>query len=213
MLAAASLVVALVALSQWLPDADGLLSRAGELRALQAARPWLFGAALFGLMTTLCALALSGCGVLALAAGLFYGLAAGTLLVLLASTIGATLTFLAARHLWRDAAHRRWSHRMATIEAGLARDGAYYLFSLRVAPIVPFGLLNALMGLTAMPARRFFGVSLLGMLAGSAAYVYAGTTLAGAIGWRDVFSPGLLAALAALALLPWLTRAASRAAR
>jgi uncharacterized membrane protein YdjX (TVP38/TMEM64 family) len=185
---------------------DSLHARQAELLAFQAARPWAFTTGLFLLFTVLSALALPGCSVLALAAGLCLGWVPGTILVVVASTVGATVSFLAARHWWRDAVRRRWGHRLAVIENGLARDGAYYLFSLRVAPVIPYALINPLMGLSAMPLRQFFGVSLLGMLAGSAAYVYAGTVLSEASSWQTLFTPGLMAALAVLALLPWVAR-------
>ena len=187
-------------------DSAWLQTRQGELRSLHADQPIAFGAGLFMLFTLMSALALPGCSVLALAAGLCMGWLPGTMLVVLASSVGATLSFLATRHLWRDGVRRRWGHRLARVEDGLARDGAFYLFTLRVAPIIPYALINPLMGLSAMPTRQFFSVSLLGMLAGSAAYVYAGTTLARAQGWQDIFSPGLLAALALLAALPWAAR-------
>ncbi len=183
-----------------------LQTRQVELLAFQAANPWKFATGLFMLFTLLSALALPGCSVLSLAAGLCLGWLPGTLLVVLASTLGATISFMAARHWWRDAVRRRWGHRLVAIEKGLARDGGYYLFSLRVAPVIPYALINPLMGLSAMPLRQFFVVSLLGMLAGSAAYVYAGTVLGQAIGWQTLFTPGLMAALSALALMPWVTR-------
>ena len=195
------------------PDIDWLQSRQSDLRALHAAQPWAFGAALFMLFTLLSALALPGCSVLALAAGLCLGWLPGTLLVVLASTVGATTSFLAARHLWRDGVRRRWGHRLVGVEAGLARDGALFLFTLRMAPVIPYALVNPLMGLSTMPTRQFFGVSLLGMLAGSAAYVYAGTALGRAQGWHDLLTPGLWAALAGLALLPWVARSAWRSSR
>jgi uncharacterized membrane protein YdjX (TVP38/TMEM64 family) len=183
-----------------------LHTRQAELLALHAARPWAFSAGLFLLFTLLSALALPGCSVLALAAGLCLGWLPGTLLVVLASTVGATISFLAARYWWRDAVRRRWGHRLTAIEDGLARDGAYYLFSLRMAPVIPYALINPLMGLSAMPLRQFFVVSLLGMLAGSAAYVYAGTVLSEASSWQTLFTPSLMVALTVLALLPWAMR-------
>lgn len=206
---------AAVALVLWgtpahLPDAAWLQQRQAEVRALHAAGPWTFALGLFALFTLLSALALPGCSVLALTAGMVLGWLPGTLLVVLASTVGATMSFLAARHWWRDAVQRRWGHRLHRLHAGLARDGGYYLFSLRVAPVIPFALINPLMGLSAMSTRQFFGVSLLGMLAGSAAYVYAGTALARAQGWRDLASPSMWAALLMLAALPWLARLAWR---
>ena len=187
-------------------DAAWLHTRQADLLAFQAARPWAFTTGLFLLFTLLSALALPGCSVLALAAGLCLGWLPGTLLVVLASTVGATVSFLVARHWWRDAVNRRWGHRLAAIENGLARDGAYYLFSLRMAPVIPYALINPLMGLSAMPLRQFFIASLFGMTAGSAAYVYAGTVLSEASSWQSLFTPGLMAALAVLALLPWVTR-------
>jgi uncharacterized membrane protein YdjX (TVP38/TMEM64 family) len=187
-----------------------LQTRQVELLAFQAASPRAFAIVLFSLFTLLSALALPGCSVLALAAGLSMGWVAGTLLVVFASTLGATISFLAARHWWRDAVRRRWGHRLVAIENGLARDGAYYLFSLRVAPVIPYALINPLMGLSAMPLRQFFVVSLLGMLAGSAVYVYAGTVLSEASSWQTLFTPGLMVALAGLALLPWVMRKVMR---
>lgn len=189
-----------------LPDAAWLHQRQADVRALHAAGPWAFAAGLFALFTLLSALALPGCSVLALAAGMVLGWLPGTLLVVLASTVGATLSFLAARHLWRDAVQRRWGHRLHRLHDGLARDGAFYLFSLRVAPVIPFALVNPLMGLSAMPTRQFFAVSLLGMLAGSAAYVYAGTALAQSQGWQDLVSSSMWAGLLLLAALPWALR-------
>ena len=183
-----------------------LHTRQAELLALQASQPWAFTTGLFLLFTVLSALALPGCSVLALAAGLCLGWLPGTILVVVASTVGATISFLAARHWLRDAVRRRWGHRVVAIENGLARDGAYYLFSLRVAPIIPYALINPLMGLSSMPLRQFFGVSLLGMLAGSAAYVYAGTVLSEASSWGSLLTPRLMLALLALALLPWVFR-------
>ncbi len=209
--AALAAAVVTAALLLWgtpisLPDAAWLQQRQADVHALHAAGPWTFAVGLFALFTLLSALALPGCSVLALAAGMVLGWLPGTLLVVLASTVGATLSFLAARHWWRDAVQRRWGHRLHRLHAGLARDGAFYLFSLRVAPVIPFALINPLMGLSAMSTRQFFGVSLLGMLAGSAAYVYAGTALARAQGWQDLTSPSMVAALLLLATLPWASR-------
>lgn len=211
-LAAALLVAAAGWASQALPGPQWLQAQQHTLQAQYAAQPWFFGLGFFVLFTLLSALALPGCGLLALAAGLCFGWGLGTLLVLLASTVGATLSFLAARHLWRESVRRRWGHRLARIEAGLARDGALFLFSLRLAPVVPYALVNPLMGLSAMPVRQFFGVSLLGMAAGSAAYVQAGTALGQARQWQDLLAPSLLLPLAALALLPWAWRGVRRLA-
>ena len=208
LLAAAVAVVLTVCLmmpEQW-PDAAWLQARRQQLAAAQAAQPLLFGLGFFGLFVMLSALALPGCSVLALGAGLCFGWAAGTVIVVLASTVGATLSFLAARYLFRDAVQRRWGERLAPLQARMSRDGALLLFSLRLAPVIPYPVLNPLMGLTNMRTRTFMAVSSVGMAAGSAAYVQAGTDLARWAQGGDLWSPALLAALAALALLPWLGR-------
>lgn len=196
------------------PDLAWLQSRQAELRALHAENPIALAACLFCCLTVLSALALPGCSALALAAGAYFGMGVGTALVLLASTVGATASFLAARHLLRGAVQRRWGPRLAAVESGLARDGAFYLFSLRVAPLIPYGLVNPLMGLSKMPLRQFFWISLLGMLAGSAAYVYAGVALGSgagpSTGWSGLWSPRVMLALGLLAVLPWCGRAVWR---
>jgi uncharacterized membrane protein YdjX (TVP38/TMEM64 family) len=191
------------------PGLDGLdgLDRP-HLALLRAAEssPWRFGLVFFLLFAGLSALSVPGCSVLAMAAGPCFGLVGGTLLVALASTVGATLPFLAARHWARERVRRRWGARLTGLEAAVARDGAWLLFMLRLAPVIPFPVLNPLMGLSAMPAGRYFWVSLLGMLAGSAAYVQAGIGLQRAAAGGDWASPALLAPLLALLLLPMLGR-------
>jgi uncharacterized membrane protein YdjX (TVP38/TMEM64 family) len=177
-----------------------------QLLMWQQHQPWLFGLGFFTLFILLSATALPGCSLLALAAGACFGWVGGTLLVVLASTVGATLSFLAARHWLRAGVQRRWGHRLGAIEAGLARDGARYLFTLRLAPVIPFALLNLMMGLSHMRTRTFFCTSLFGMLAGSAVYVHAGQQMASAGSVQGLWSPDVLGALALLALLPWAGR-------
>ena len=188
-----------------LPDVAWLHARQHDLLAWQGAAPWLFGIGFFVLFTLLAAIALPGCSVLCLCAGLCFGMVGGTLLVATASAAGATLSFLASRHLLRDKVRRRWGHRLAVVDRGLERDGAAYLFALRVAPVIPYPVLNPLMGLSSMSLPRFFIVSLFGMLAGSAAYVYMGTELGHVTAWPDLLAPDLLLVLTLLALLPWAT--------
>ncbi|SDY94371.1 FAD-dependent oxidoreductase [Nitrosomonas halophila] len=152
------------------------------------------------------ALSLPGAAVMSLAGGALFGLWLGVPLVLFSATIGATLAFWAARYLFRDAVSRRFGDRLAAIDQGLARDGAFYLFSLRLVPAIPFFLINLLMGLTRLPTRTFFWVSLIGMLAGSIVYVNAGTQLAAIETLSDILSPPLLASFLLLAGFPWLAR-------
>jgi uncharacterized membrane protein YdjX (TVP38/TMEM64 family) len=158
----------------------------------------------FCLFTLTSALALPGASLLMLIAGASFGLFWGTLLALLASTTGATLNMLAARHFLRTRVEQRLGPKLDEINAGIAREGAFYLFSLRMAPIIPFVVLNPLIGLTRMKTWTFFWVSGLGMLAGTAVYVNAGRELAQIDAPADIFSPGLISALALLGLLPLL---------
>ena len=207
------LIVVLVwAAGQW-PDSAGWGGRRSQLLALQAAHPWGLGLGLLAGMALLSALALPGNAPLALAAGLCFGVTLGAAIIVVGSTVGASLAFLAARWWWRDAVQRRWGAQLAGVQAAVARDGAFYLFSMRVAPLIPYPVINPLMGLTAMRLRTFFGVSLAGMLAGSLAYAWAGAALARAQALPDLASPALLAGLLALAVLPWGARAAWRLCR
>ncbi len=152
------------------------------------------------------ALSLPGAAVMTLAGGALFGLAFGTLLVSFASSLGATLAFLAARFLFRDAVRAKFGERLAPIEAGVARDGGFYLFTLRLVPAFPFFLVNLLMGLTPMKAGVFYLVSQIGMLPGTLAFVYAGTQLAQIDSLSGVLSPGLIGAFALLGVLPLLLK-------
>lgn len=211
----------MLALLVWAALASAL-SEPLSLNGLQEARlrlhrqhemtPWALAGGWFCLFIALSALALPGAAVLALAAGSLWGLALGTAMVLLASTCGATLAFLAARRWGREGLRRRFGAQLARLDAALVRDGAWALLVLRLVPVVPYGLLNPLMGLTAMRTRTFFAVSALGMLAGTMAYVHAGQqlaqvqTLAGLLQPPMLIALAVLAALAALPLMlrPWL---------
>ena len=141
-----------------------------------------------------------------LAAGALFGLWWGTLLVSFASSIGATVAFLSSRYFLRDWVTSKLGSRAQGIDAGLAKDGDFYLFSLRLIPILPFFVVNLLMGLTTMKSWRFYWVSQLGMLAGTIVYVNAGTQLSQLNSLSDITSPELVMSFVALALLPWLTR-------
>jgi pyruvate/2-oxoglutarate dehydrogenase complex dihydrolipoamide dehydrogenase (E3) component/uncharacterized membrane protein YdjX (TVP38/TMEM64 family) len=152
------------------------------------------------------AASLPGAAVMTLAAGALFGVLAGTLLVSLASSLGATLAFLSARHLLGDWVRARLGGRLAEIDRGLARDGGFYLFTLRLVPLFPFVAVNLLMGLTRLRTRTFWWVSQVGMLPGTLVYVNAGTQLAGVESAADILSPGLLAAFVLLGLFPLLAR-------
>ena len=193
-------------LSQWLTLAQ-LKASQQQLVAWQAASPWLF-ALLFGALYIIStALSLPGATVLTLAAGALFGLFHGLILVSFASSIGATLAFLAARYVLRDSVQQRFGHRLQVLNDGVARDGAFYLFTLRLVPLFPFFLINLLMGLTPMRARTFYWVSQLGMLAGTIVYVNAGTQLAKIDSLSGILSPALLLSFVLLGLFPLLARA------
>ncbi|MBX3616677.1 MAG: FAD-dependent oxidoreductase [Nitrosomonas sp.] len=152
------------------------------------------------------ALSFPGAAVLSLAGGALFGVWIGVPVVLISATIGATLAFWMARYLLRDAVQRRFGDRLATINKGLERDGIFYLFSLRLAPVFPFFLINLLMGLTVLPSITYFWVSLIGMFAGTVVYVNAGTQLAAINQLSDVMSPMMIMSFTLLALFPWLAR-------
>ncbi|MCL7464221.1 bifunctional TVP38/TMEM64 family protein/FAD-dependent oxidoreductase [Phaeovulum sp. NW3] len=187
-------------------DLDGLRAALAHAEGWRAAHPAAFAALFFAAYVTVTALSLPFAVWMTLAAGAVFGFWGGLVLVSFASTLGATLAFLAARFLLRDWVMARLGARAKAVEQGLERDGAFYLFSLRLIPVVPFFALNLLMGLTAMPARRFYWVSQLGMLPGTAVYTNAGTQLGRIDSLSGVISAPVLGAFAALAVFPWLAR-------
>ena len=152
------------------------------------------------------ALSLPGAAVMTLAGGAIFGLLWGTVIVSFASSIGATLAFLAARFLFRDAVKSRFGDRLQAIDAGIERDGAFYLFTLRLVPVFPFFIINLVMGLTALRTWTFYWVSQLGMLAGTIVYVNAGTQLAKLTSLSGILSPALLGSFALLGLFPLLAK-------
>jgi len=153
-------------------------------------------------------LSLPGAAVLTLVGGAAFGLLWGTVLVSFASSIGATLAFLASRFLLRDWVQARFGARLRAVNEGVAKEGAFYLFALRLVPAVPFFLINLAMGLTPMRAATFYAVSQVGMLAGTIVYVYAGTQLA-----TFRLSAGLVVAFTLLGLFPLAARRALAAVK
>ena len=158
---------------------------------------------LYVLVTTL---SLPGAALLTLLGGALFGLWPGILLVSFASTLGATLAMLVSRYLLRDWVQRRFAAQMNTIDAGMDRDGARYLFALRLMPLFPFFLVNLLMGLTRLRVRHYWWVSQLAMLPATVIYLNAGRELGKLTSLRDILSPGLLFAFTLLGLLPLVTR-------
>ncbi|HEY8331854.1 MAG TPA: VTT domain-containing protein, partial [Pseudomonas sp.] len=192
-------------LGQYL-DLSRLKAEQAALAAGVAAHPWR-AAGLFALVyVAVTALSLPGAALLTLVGGALFGLLAGTVLVSLASTLGASLAMLGSRFVLRDWVQARFGPRLAAIDRGLERDGAFYLFALRLVPVFPFFLINLAMGPTRLPLRTFAWVSQLGMLPGTLVYVNAGRELGRLDSLADILSPGLLGAFALLGLFPLLAR-------
>ncbi|MCH7346516.1 bifunctional TVP38/TMEM64 family protein/FAD-dependent oxidoreductase [Aeromonas sp. MR7] len=154
------------------------------------------------------ALSLPGASLLTLGGSAIFGIGWGLLLVSFASTLGATLAFLSARFLLRDWVRARFGDKLATFQAGMEKDGAFYLLSLRLIPLFPFFLVNLLMGLTPIRVSTYYWVSQLGMLPGTFVYVLAGSELATLTSTGNILSPGLMVALTLLGLMPFLIRRA-----
>ncbi len=157
---------------------DYIKQRQAEFTALYEQRPAFVTGVFFALYVAVTALSLPGAVPLTLAAGAVFGLLVGTIVVSFASTAGATLAFLSSRYVLRDWAQAKFGSRLAEINKGIERDGAFYLFTLRLVPYVPFVVINLMMGLTRMKLASYYLVSQIGMLAGTVVYVNAGTQLA-----------------------------------
>jgi pyruvate/2-oxoglutarate dehydrogenase complex dihydrolipoamide dehydrogenase (E3) component/uncharacterized membrane protein YdjX (TVP38/TMEM64 family) len=165
--------------------------------------PLQAAAAFFGIYVAVTGLSLPGAAILTLVAGATFGLLWGTVIVSFASSMGATLAFLASRYLLRDWVKGKFGDKLKPIDDGIAREGAFYLFALRLVPAFPFFVINLVMGLTSIKTRTFYWVSQVGMLAGTIAYVYAGTQLG-----QFKISAGLVAAFVVLGVFPLVAKKA-----
>ena len=177
-----------------------------DIESFRAANPGIATLGYFIIYVLVTALSLPGATLLTLAGGAVFGLWWGLLIISFASTIGATLAFLIARYLLRDWVSQRFGQRLKTVDDGIAREGAFYLFTLRLVPLFPFFLINLLLGLTAMKARTFYWVSQVGMLAGTVVYVNAGTQLGKIDSLAGIVSPTLLGSFALLGIFPLIAR-------
>lgn len=174
-------------------------ARFGELYASQ---PALVIGSFFAIYVAVTALSLPGATIMTLAGGAIFGLTVGLIVVSFASTIGATLAFLASRFLLGESVQKKFGARMAEIDKGVEKEGAFYLFTLRLVPLVPFFVINLLMGLTKMKTWTFFWVSQIGMFLGTAVFVNAGTQLAKIDSLKGILSPGLLGSFVLLGIFP-----------
>jgi pyruvate/2-oxoglutarate dehydrogenase complex dihydrolipoamide dehydrogenase (E3) component/uncharacterized membrane protein YdjX (TVP38/TMEM64 family) len=187
---------------------DGMKGALDQWNAFYTDNPALALAAFFIAYVAVTAASLPGAAIMTLAAGALFGLVVGTVLVSFASTIGASLAFLASRHVLRETIEARFGERLRSVNDGLERDGAFYLFTLRMIPVVPFFATNLVMGLTRIRLLTFVWVSQIGMLLGTIVYVNAGTQLARIESLSDIASPALLSSFALLGIAPWLAKLA-----
>jgi pyruvate/2-oxoglutarate dehydrogenase complex dihydrolipoamide dehydrogenase (E3) component/uncharacterized membrane protein YdjX (TVP38/TMEM64 family) len=185
---------------------EALRAAQGELAAARDAQPLLVSAVFLVIYVLVTALSLPGAAVMTLAGGAIFGLGWGLVLVSFASSIGATLAFLIARFVAREPIQRRYGDKLRAINAGVEREGAFYLFTLRLVPVFPFFLINIVMALTPLRTWTFYWVSQLGMLAGTAVYVNAGTQLGQLESAGGIFSPALIGSFVLLGVFPLLAK-------
>lgn len=183
-----------------------LKSQQAELDGYYRENAALTVAVFFIVYVAVTALSLPWATVMTLVAGAVFGVFWGTVIVSFASTIGATLAFLASRFVLRDSIQARFGDKLKTLNEGVAKDGAFYLFTLRLVPAVPFFVINLAMGLTPIRTWTYYWVSQVGMLAGTVVYVNAGTQIAKIESLRGILSPTLLASFTLLGLFPLIAR-------
>lgn len=188
-------------LSQYL-SLEYLKSSRESLALLYAENTLVVIAAYFLIYVLVTSLSLPGAAVMTLAGGALFGLVAGTVVVSFASTIGATLACIVSRYLLQDWVQSRFGGKLAAINEGLEKEGAFYLFTMRLIPAFPFFLINLAMGLSKLPVRTFYWVSQLGMLPGTIVYVNAGKELGKIDSLGSILSPSLIISFALLGLLP-----------
>jgi pyruvate/2-oxoglutarate dehydrogenase complex dihydrolipoamide dehydrogenase (E3) component/uncharacterized membrane protein YdjX (TVP38/TMEM64 family) len=205
------LIVALVALlvAAWFGfdlgrflTLDAIKSRQAEFAALYRDRPLAVIGVYFAVYVAVTAASLPGAAIMTLAAGAIFGLVTGTVIVSFASAIGATLAFLASRYVLRASVEKRFGKWLAEIDKGVEREGAFYLFTLRLVPLVPFFIINLAMGLTKMKVGTYYWVSQLGMFAGTLVYVNAGTQLARIDSLEGILSPRIVGSFVLLGVFP-----------
>ena len=181
---------------------ESIKARQEELDALYREHPVATLAGFFGIYVVLATTSLPGGAVLTMVAGALFGVLFGTIVVSFASSLGATFAMLISRYLLRDWVEHRFGARLARLNDGIAREGALYLFMMRLVPAIPFFLVNVGMGPTRLPTWKYYWASQLGMLPGSLLFANAGTRLADMDSPDDVLSPGIVIAFVLLAVVP-----------
>ena len=184
-------------------DIAFIKSKLDQLIAYQEAHPLLSILIFSAIYIAVTAASIPGALVLTLCCGAIFGFIAGTFIALVSATIGATLAFLVARYLFDDWVQAKMGERVAKIRENFRAEGALYLFSMRLVPVIPFFAINLLMGLTSIKTTAYFFASLLGMAPGSMVFVNAGTQLAKIDSLKGLLSPGLIASFVLLAVFPY----------
>lgn len=212
-LVAVIVVIVTVAYTQYgsVLTLENLAAKEAELKTFQQDHPLLVYGIAFAVYVGVTGLSLPGATVLTLTCGWFFGLWRGVLLVSFASTAGATVAFLVSRYLLREPIQNRFGDKLATFNQSLEREGAFYLFMLRLIPAVPFFVINVVMGLTPLRVSTFWWVSQFGMLPGTAVYVYAGASVPDLAtlaekGVGGILSPQLMVAFVLLGVFPLVLR-------
>ena len=205
-----ALVVAIAAyflfdLGQYL-SLEGIKGAAASADAMYQDNPALVIGLFFLAYVAVTAASLPGAAVMTLAAGALFGVLTGTIVVSFASTIGATLAFLASRYVLRDTIESKFGQRLKTMNEGLERDGPFYLFTIRMIPLFPFFVVNLLMGLTRIKTWTYAWVSQIGMLLGTIVYVNAGTQLAQIDSLSGIVSPTVIGSFVLLGIMPWIAK-------
>jgi len=186
---------------------DNFKASQADIVAAKDANPAFYIAGFFLLYVAVTGLSIPGAAIMTLVAGALFGVVLGTLIVSFASTMGATLAFLSSRYLLRDWVQGKFGERLRAVDDGLEKDGAFYLFTLRLIPVFPFFVINLLMGLTRIKTGTFFWVSQIGMLPATIVFVNAGTQISRIDSTAGLLSPTLIASFVALALFPWAAKA------
>ncbi len=181
---------------------DYIKSQQAVIANYYQANPVQTGLIFFAVYVAVTALSLPGAAIMTLVAGAIFGLIWGVIIVSFASSIGAMLAFLVARFLLRDSIQAKFGDKLKAFNAGVEKEGAFYLFTLRLVPAFPFFMINVVMGLTTMKALTFFWVSQLGMLAGTIVFVFAGQKLSEITSLKGILSPGLIGAFVLIGILP-----------
>ena len=185
---------------------DAFKAQQAQIIAAKDANPLLYIGGFSLIYVIVTALSLPGAAIMSLVAGALFGVVTGTIIVSFASSIGATLAFLSARFLLRDWVQSKFGERLKPIDDGIARDGAMYLFTIRLIPLFPFFVVNLLMGLTRIKTRTFYWVSQIGMLPATVVFVNAGTQISKIDSPAGLLSPTLIGSFVLLGIFPWIAR-------